>query len=269
MRLEADPKGGIYDNTGKLEVWWHPERQETHPPGWHWCPIDYAETDTGWGSVWSKQVTSRPTTTPDRYDGLGTMRFAAQLDYRGKSYRSKGLEHRDKAGLKRGVATLQVRMDDTPVGYMTELINVPYVYGSHTPTGRIADHQAERAVGADCADLIVYGWRRAGRRINYTWTQGLKKLTRIRAVAATVSQGFYRKADGSPIAFGKDVRVSDILLWGRHVAAIAKRDPSGFLTPDTQILHTITGSPAMGPLKEIGFGFDSMSFEVRRPKWTR
>jgi hypothetical protein len=270
LRLEADPKGGIYDNTGKLETWWHPERADTHPESWHWCPIDYAESDTGWGSVWSHLVSARPTKTPDKYNGLGTMRFVATVNYRGKHYRSKGLEDRDKGGLKRGIATIRIRMDDTPVGYMTELINVPYVYGSHTTTGRISDHQTERAVGADCADLIVYGWRRSGRRgITYTWTQGLKKLTRLQATAASVSGGLYRDQQGQPIRFGSRVRPNDILLWRRHVAVVVSTDKKGFLTPQTTILHTLTGSPMMGPLKDIGFGFHTMAFEVRRPNWMR
>jgi len=269
LRLEADPKGGIYDNTGKLEAWWHPERNDTHPESWHWCPIDYAESDSGWGSVWSHQVNARPTKTPDKYDGLGTMRFVAKVTFRGKEYRSIGQEHRDKAGLKPGIATIRVRMNDSPVGFMTELINVPYVYGSHTPTGRINDHQSERGVGADCADLMVYGWRRSGRRLTYTWTQGLKKLTRLQVRASTVKDGVYQDKKGQPIRFGEQVRPNDILLWGRHVAAVVSTDKSGFLTPKTIILHTLTGSPMMGPLKDIGFGFDTMEFEVRRPNWLR
>jgi hypothetical protein len=76
----------------------------------------------------------------------------------------------------------------------------------------------------------------------------------------------YRQADGALVAFGSDVRVGDMLLWNRHVAVIAEVDPSGHLTPDTLIIHTVVESAALVPLREVGFGFDRAPFEVRRLK---
>ena len=149
---------------------------------------------------------------------------------------------------------------------MTELMNVPYVYGSASTTGHDRHHQAERATGTDCADLIVYGWRRAGHKIKYTWSQGLKAHTRRMSNASYFSDKRYRNHEGKRIEFGKEIEVGDILLWGRHVAVITETDASNFLTQDTMILHTIWGSPAIVPLKQIGFGFDKIDFEIRRLK---
>ena len=67
--------------------------------------------------------------------------------------------------------------------------------------------------------------------------------------------------------FGRDVEVGDILLWKGHVAVVAAKDPTGYLTPNTQIVHTVQESAALIPFKEIGFSFDSPPFDVRRFRW--
>lgn len=267
FKLESDPKGGIYDNTGTMEFTWHPERKGVHPEKWHWCPIDYVLTKTAAEGKWVHQVNARPHRTPDRYGGLGTMRFVARVNWNGQQVTSIGIEHRNKTGLKIGHPTVRFRRDNSEVGYMTELMNVPYVFGSSGSSART--HQTERAVGADCADLVVYGWRRKGKRIPYTWSQGLKKYTRRKAQVEQFRMGRYLRGSGQPIRFGSDIKKGDILLWSRHVAVVTDIDPSGVLTPNTMVLHTIMGSPELVKLNDIGFGFDSPPFEVRRPKWRR
>ncbi len=270
-KLEADPlENGIYDNTGTMEPAWHPVERADHPAKWHWCHIDVAETEmTKWGSAWRQKADAHPTTTPDEYGGLGTMRFTARVKLGRKEVWARGKEHMDKSGLKRGIATVRFRRDDTPVGYMTELINVPYVYGSSTTTGRDKDHQAERGVGSDCADMVIYGWRRAGKKQGYTWTGGLKSRSKRRAWVTALKGGKYRTADGKPIKFGRDVRVGDMFLWSGHVAVIAEKDKTGYLTPNTMILQTVIESTALIPFKKVGFGFDSPPFDIRRAKWDK
>lgn len=264
FRLEADPPdGGIYDNTGTLEHRWLGAARESHPEKWHWCAIDLVETDTGWGSGWEHAVDATGTTTTD-YGGLGTMRFVVHVAQGKREIWSRGREHADKAGLRPGVPTIRVRRDDTAVGYMTELINVPYVYGSSSPGHAIADHQTERAVGADCADLIVYGWRRAGRKVSYTYSQGLKKYTRRMATVLGDQSEVYRNDAGQPLRFGKDVAIGDLLIWKGHVAVVAGADRSGFLTTDTPVLHTVVEAPELEPLGKMGFGFPDGNFEVWR-----
>src|SRR5262249_12697008 len=49
---------------------------------------------------------------------------------------------------------------------LTSFFNVPYLFGS---AGKGARAQAERYLGADCADILVAAIRRAGRRdLEYT-----------------------------------------------------------------------------------------------------
>ena len=136
------PQQSIYDNTGKMEHAWHPELRAEHPDRWHWCSIDYEETAVGQsGDAWSWTLTSKPTSGV-AFQDYGTMRYAARVIWRGHTYWTLGKEHRDKSGLMPGLATVRVRRDNTAVGYMTELMNVPYVYGSSTTTGKLRDHQA-------------------------------------------------------------------------------------------------------------------------------
>jgi len=252
-----------------MEPLWHPEERKDHPQKWHWCPISYTETVVARSSKnWTVALDTKPTKGEGHTD-LGTMRYVAKAEWKGHTYWSAGKDYRDKTGVRPGIAMVRVRRDNSEVGYMTELMNVPYVYGSSSSSGKLSDHQTERAVGADCADLIVYGWRRAGRKIKYTWSQGLKAYTRRTAHVHSLVSERYRKGDGSAIEFGRDIRVGDIILWNRHVAVIASVDPSGFLTPNTPILHTIMETPSLTKLSDVGFGFSAPPFQIRRPRWRK
>lgn len=257
---------GIYDNTGTFGTEPHSPNHSTHPTRWHWCPITYKEHALNWGSVWTHKATARPKETPDQYGGLGTMRYAAIVRLGDQRIRTSGSQNTVKGGLSESVARVSYRKDNTFVGYMTELLNVPYVYGSASPNRNDANHQSEKALGADCADLIVYGWRRGGKRLKYTWSQGLKSYTRRVKKVLYVGSGQYTSVDGNPVRFDEHIRPGDILLWGRHVAIITEIDSDKILTKNTKILHTIWGSPEIVPLNKIGYGFDKTDFEIRRIK---
>ena len=263
------PASGLYDNTGTLDHTVDVDAQTHHPGGWHWCPIEYVETEVGDPTAhWSFRLNSQPSVGPRQHD-YGTMRYSIRVMWRKQTYWSAGKAHRDKSGVLPGVTTVRVRRDNTAVGYMTELMNVPYVYGSSSPTGKLRDHQTERAVGADCADLIVYGWRRAGQNIGYTWSQGLKSHTYLTARVTDLVDGRYQQSLGRSPRFGHEVQVGDIILWRRHVAVIVEVDETGVLTPQTKILHTLSEAPQLTTLSHIGFGFDAPPFDIRRPRWKR
>jgi len=257
---------GIYDNTGTFGTEPHAPKHPTHPSRWHWCPITYKEHSLTLGSGWTHPANARPHESPDRYSGLGTMRYGASIRMGEQRVNTPGRDNRTRAGIHESVATVRFRKDNSFVGYMTELMNVPYVYGSASPSGKDRDHQSEKATGADCADLIVYGWRRGGKRLKYTWSQGLKSYTKKMKNVSYMTDGSYRTEGGNLIEFGDAIRAGDILLWGRHVAIVVEKDPKNVLTKDTKILHTVWGSPEIVPLRKIGYGFDKTDFEIRRLK---
>src|SRR5258705_12585720 len=74
-------------------------------------------------------------------------------------------------GLRGAVLRVSIRRDDSYLGFLTEMYGQPYIWASAGLSD--ASHQSERLEGADCADFIVYGARRMGARIGYTYTGGL------------------------------------------------------------------------------------------------
>src|SRR5256885_376105 len=70
---------------------------------------------------------------------------------------------RGSGGLAGAVMRVSIRRDDTYLGYLTEMFGQPYVWASAGLSD--ATHQSERLEGADCADFVVYGARRMGKKI--------------------------------------------------------------------------------------------------------
>ncbi len=65
-----------------------------------------------------------------------------------------------------------VRKDDSYLGYLTELINVPFILPPiHL---RNFGHQTDLRVGTDCAELAIYGMRRMGKKIPYVGPNGIR-----------------------------------------------------------------------------------------------
>ena len=139
-----------------------------------------------------------------------------------------------------------MREDDTFLGYLTELYNTPYIWAS---AGSAGVHQADRHIGSDCADLMVYGMRRAGKKIDYGSTfdvprWGGKKA--IAKIAALGEDGRFVDAAGNAIPIGAaGVMRGDLLLFHRHVGAFSEdREPLGVLDANDFLLHTAWAPPA-------------------------
>jgi len=124
------------------------------------------------------------------------------------------------------------RRDDTYLGYLTELFNTPYIFGSSNEGKR---HQTDELVGADCADLCVYGARRMGLKVGYTSTYDLEKIAPLVGVMTSAAAPL-------PIGDGpKQVHVGDVIYFpgSRHVAALYEdREPKGVLDENDVMLHT-------------------------------
>ena len=178
--------------------------------------------------------------------GVGTMAFTVKvmLD-NGAALKTPGLEAVKYGGLKPEVMRVTVRRDDSYLGYVTELINTPYIFGSAGPDGR---NQSDLLIGADCADLAVYGQRRLGKKTSYTSTYDLDE--QAPEVFRGISEGDDGKildAAGKSIVFGeKGVRAGDVLHFpgSRHVAVLYEdRPPLGVLDSGDLMLHTCWAPP--------------------------
>lgn len=228
-------------------------------------PIDYRLTEIEGASGQSALAADvRPTLTPDHGDGVGTMRFAIALARDGKVITSPGPQARrgrGSGGLTDAVHRISIRRDDSYLGYLTEMYGQPYIWASAGATD--AGHQSEHLEGSDCADFIVYGVRRLGKRVAYTWSGGLPSVTRLLAPAGERGpDGVYRDAAGKPLPFPK---AGDIILFPRHVGALTQdRGQPGILDDQDVMMHTLFDSPKEQAIADSGYA--QTTVELRRWK---
>lgn len=97
--------------------------------------------------------------------------------------------------------SLAVRSDDSYVGYLDELLGVPFVFA---PAWIEGGHQTDQGLATDCVALVVYGQRRLGRRVPYVSPYRLYELLEPARGAA---------------------RVGDVLHWGWQTAVLAEDTP--------------------------------------------
>ena len=187
----------------------------------HFEAIDYRATGID-GTADRAAITPdvRPTLTPDHGNGVGTMRFRVVVSQGGRTIASPGPEARrgkGSGGVTDEVMRVSIRRDDTYLGYLTEMFGQPYIWGSAGLSDRT--HESERLEGSDCADFVVYGARRMGAAIPYSWTGALPGVSKLLASGTRGTDGIYRDAAGAPLPF---TRVGDLVLFPRHVGALAE-----------------------------------------------
>ncbi|HUJ56981.1 MAG TPA: hypothetical protein VLX92_00655, partial [Kofleriaceae bacterium] len=155
-----EPAAAAYSNT------------DENGGNFHFTQIDYVATEiAGAANRAAIAADVRPTLTEDHGHGVGTMRYqivVAQGDHTVASAGGEARRGRGSGGLTDDVMRVSIRRDDSYLGYLTEMFGQPYIWASAGITD--ATHQAERLEGADCADFVVYGMRRLGKKIGYTWT---------------------------------------------------------------------------------------------------
>ncbi len=165
--------------------------------------------------------------------GLGTLRFKVEVEIAGAVVASPGKDAVDSFGILPAVHRVSIRQSDDFLGWLSSYLLVPEVFGS---AGGGRDHQTERFVGADCADVMVGAMRRAGRRLAYTNVAGLPAYTKRIAGSIALDE---RGAPSTPIT---GVRAGDLIridyggafaghtprAWD-HVAALweDRSDPAG------------------------------------------
>lgn len=188
---------------------------------------------------WSekRRIEARVTSGEDgavQLEGLGTVRYKAEVDVGGVKLATPGAEARDAFGLTRAVHRVSIRRGDDFLGWLSAYLLVPEVFGS---AGGGANHQTERFTGADCADVMVGAMRRTGRRdVAYTNVSGLTSY------ASTVSPSVVLDEHGMPPSPITGVQRGDLIridyggaLTGHtprgwdHVAALweDRSDPRG------------------------------------------
>ncbi|MDB4957264.1 MAG: hypothetical protein JWO36_4833 [Myxococcales bacterium] len=226
----------------------------------HFTAIEYRATEIATGTS-SIIADVRPTLTPDHGSGVGTMRFQVVVQQADRTIESPGpsaRRGRGSGGLTDEVTRVTIRRDDTYLGYLTEMFGQPYVWASAGLTDR--SHQSERLEGSDCADFVVYGARRMGKSIGYTWTGGLPQVTKLLGSGTRGEDGIYRDDTGKPVPF---TQPGDLILFPRHVGALVEdRGTLGILDDRDVIMHTLFDSPKQQAIADTGYA--DQPLEVRR-----
>ncbi len=196
--------------------------------------LEYFDTslaDHGTRLLVSSAAPTSPTTDREgAWATLGTMRLAASVTLDGKTSSTSDLDDAPDGQIADRVFRYTVRQSDDFVGWLTSYFNVPYLFGS---AGKGARSQAERYIGADCADVLVAALRRAGRRdLEYSSVEGL--VGSMERIGGTV-----RLADAERLRVGRDVRPGDLLAldyvgvaelpraYDHLVAFVEDRGPDG------------------------------------------
>ena len=228
----------------------------------HFEPIDYRATAID-GSANRAAIVAdvRPTLTPDHGNGVGTMRYqvtAVQGDRTVASAGADARRGRGSGGVTDAVMRVSIRRDDTYLGYLTEMYGQPYIWGSAGLSDKT--HESERLEGSDCADFVVYGARRMGAAIPYTWTGALPTVSKLLASGTRGADGIYRDAKGNPLPF---TRIGDLVLFPRHVGVLAEdRGTKGVLDDQDLMMHTLFDSPKAQPIADSGYA--DKPLELRR-----
>ena len=220
------------------------------PDDFHFAAIDYRATPITGGATLAADV--HPTLTPDHGKGVGTMRFQVVVTQGERAIASAGPEARrgkGSGGVTDDVLRVSVRRDDSYLGFLTEMFGQPYIWASAGLSD--ATHESERLEGSDCADFVVYGARRMGAQLAYTWTGGLPEITKLVASGTRGVDGIYRDRRDRPVPFG---RVGDLILFPRHVGVLAEdRGTIGVLDDQDLVMHTLFDSPNEQPLADTGY----------------
>lgn len=129
-----------------------------------------------------------------------------------------------------GLREIVVRRDDTYVGYLTELLGVPFVL---VPARVGGVHQTDARLGADCVALVIYGRRRLGAPVEYMAPRALRRWL---VPAGTA-------------------RAGDVLHFGWQTAVLYEdRGTRGVVDENDLIIHTFHRVAEIARLGDVPYG---------------
>jgi len=201
--------------------------------------VQYEEVafDKGWSALADVHFNNR---FPEVKRGLGVMHYSVNLNYGNHELSSPGQESIRNGGISDRVIRVSFRPNTGSwMDYLFELFNTPYIWGS-------LPEQVDSQVGSDCADLVLYGWRRAGHSdLGYTWSEGLKsgKYTHRVVEIEDLNLNEILTKQGKEIKFGEVVREGDLLSFFRHVGVLYKDNGNGILDCDDLMIHVLGDFP--------------------------
>ena len=192
------------------------------PPRPRWREIRLPGTGS---TTLSLEVAHRATAT----DEFGAMRVKARVEVAGRIRETPAIDVRRFAGSGFRAA-------------LTEQFGLPYLFGS----GELADASntgPETAWGADCANFVVYAFRRQGRFIPWSNPKQLRKY--LEPLGQSLRPGEASLTE-------EDLRGGSIVHLGNHVGAVMEdRPPLGILDSNDRVAHQLEGVPEMLSLGQL------------------
>jgi cell wall-associated NlpC family hydrolase len=200
-------------------------------PSFHWAEIEYRATAI---DECEGKVRCAISFAPQGLARLGTRAFQVQVTLEdGRVIATPGLDQKQYGGLDRRVMRVAFRLDDSLIGYATELLQTPYIFGSGGAGER---NQSDLLIGSDCADLIVYARRRQTDRQRGSYTSS-----------------YALDQQAPPIRKEQVAQVGDVIHFpaSRHVGLLFQDlPPVGVVTGDDLILHTCWEWPTVQAIKD-------------------
>lgn len=172
---------------------------------------------------------------------FGVLRLSAHIETEGGPAHTARIEIRCAAG----------------IGFhagLSEQFGLPYVFGA----GYLRKGQwrgPDTGVGNDCANFLVYAWRRSGLRMPWCNPTQLKRHLTVVAERVQVMDR---------IAIPKDEAARGLVVhMGSHVAALWEdREPFGALGPEDLVVHHLGAAPEIIPLRDLLDHRKSSSFDI-------
>jgi cell wall-associated NlpC family hydrolase len=232
---------------------------------WAWDTLRYQEFVWDSADSWTNIASVCPVQL-DPHD-FGTMRFKVAVEYRGRKAVSEGIETMEKdGGIRAHRISMRRNTGNDLLDWACSFFNLPYIWGSASITRTSEEHQAEKYIGADCADFVVCAARRAGYEVPYKGSQYLKPYTLPVAKPDSLNlKGEYLAGgEAIPVEQGnpKAVHVGDLVLWSNHVAMFAGDNGNGILDAGDEVVQILFHEPAKLTIQEAYAG----SFAVVRFK---
>lgn len=232
---------------------------------WAWDTLRYQEFVWDSADSWTKIASVCPVQL-DPHD-FGTMRFKVAVEYRGRKAVSEGIETMEKdGGIRAHRISVRGNTGNDLLDWACSFFNLPYIWGSASITRTSEGHQAEKYIGADCADFVVCAARRAGYEVPYKGSQYLKPYTLpvAKPDSLNLKEEYLLRGKTIPMDDGdpKAVHVGDLVLWSNHVAMFAADNGNGILDAGDEVVQILFHEPARLPIREAFAG----SFAVVRFK---
>ncbi len=191
---------------------------------------------------------------------LGTVFYTALNDKEIECYRNKPIISKGYPELKSGISVIElvVRKDDTYIGYLTELYNVPF---GLMPLRVNDKHQTDMCVLTDCAEFAIYGKRRQGFKIGYSGPARIEKYlnkTHSGVLIPIMVDGqvvYCNKETNMPFSLSKNgIKPGDIIHFGDQVAVFVEdRGVKGILDPDDLMFYSFNKPPRILAIKDSEF----------------